>query len=103
MSDPKLPHCHPYVCLAITPPTRLGPRSIFLSKGRSTTISFEKEAIEHHEPKLTTPPQIQRTHTNSPNKTLLHLNLGEKPKKAVVNRAVVTNVVSRQKPRPAAS
>jgi hypothetical protein len=66
-------------------------------------VSFKNKAIEHHEPKLTTPSQIQRTHTNSPNKTLLHLNLGEKPKEAAVNRAVVTNVVSRQKLRPAAS
>jgi hypothetical protein len=29
----------------------------FENKGRSTAISFKKEAIEHHEPKLTTPPQ----------------------------------------------
>jgi hypothetical protein len=76
---------------------------LFLSKGRRAAVSFKKEVIEHHEPKLTTPPQKQHTQTNSANKTLHHLNVGEKPKEAAANRAVITNIVSRQKPRPAAS
>jgi hypothetical protein len=76
----------------------------FLNKNKAGALSYHLRRSKGTSRAEATTTTTTTTHVyNAPNKTLHHLNLEEKLKEVTKSRAVVANVVPRQKSRPAAS